>query len=284
MTVPARSYLYVPGDRPQLFAKALDRGADALILDLEDAVVWSAKQRARDAVSEFVGGAGAAAQLWVRINAETWREDLRAVVRPGLTGLCLAKTSGVAHVAGVAGLLDELETERGIRAGEVGLTPLLEDAGAVLASAQIAAGPRVVRLQVGEVDLAADCGIELGPDGTELAWVRAQVVLASAAARIEAPMAPVTADFNDLDRLRASTEALRRLGYGSRACIHPAQVAVVNEIFTPAAAETERARSVVERFERAEQAGDGVLLDGDGRMIDLAVVRHARRVLARGGS
>lgn len=282
-----RSHLYVPGDRPELFAKALERGADALILDLEDAVAWPRKQRAREAVAEFVAGAAdhdGAVQLWVRVNAESWLDDLRSVVAPGLAGLCLAKTPGAAYVAEVAALLGELESKRGLEPGAVALSPLLEDAAAVLAAAAIAAAPRVTRLQVGEVDLAADCGIDPGPDGAELAWVRGQVVLASAAARIEAPVGPVTTDFTDLDALRASTDALRRMGYGSRACIHPAQVAVVNEVFTPGAGEVARARAVVDRFERAERAGDGVLLDADGRMIDLAVVRNARRVLARAGS
>lgn len=279
-----RSHLYVPGDRPELFAKALERGADALILDLEDAVAWPRKQRAREAVAEFVGAAPGRAALWVRVNAESWREDVAAVVAPGLAGLCLAKAPGAAYVAEVAMLLDELESDRGLEAGAVALSPLLEDAAAVLAAPAIAAAPRVARLQVGEVDLAADCGIDPGAGGAELAWVRGQVVLASAAARIEAPVGPVTTDFTDLDALRTSTDALRRMGYGSRACIHPAQVAVVNEVFTPGPDEVARARDVVAGFERAERAGDGVLLDADGRMIDLAVVRNARRVLARAGS
>ncbi|MBB3041535.1 HpcH/HpaI aldolase/citrate lyase family protein [Nocardioides soli] len=282
-----RSHLYVPGDRPELFARALQRGADALILDLEDAVAWPRKQRAREAVAEFVAGHAVSddpTQLWVRVNAESWRDDVTAVVAPGLSGLCLAKTPGAAYVAAVAALLDELEDARGLDVGAVALSPLLEDAAAVLAAPAIAAASRVARLQVGEVDLAADCGIEPGADGAELAWVRGQVVLASAAARIEAPVGPVTTDFTDLDALRSSTDALRRMGYGSRACIHPAQVTVVNDVFTPRPDEIDRAREIVDRFERAEQAGDGVLLDADGRMIDLAVVRNARRVLARAGS
>ncbi|QWF23293.1 CoA ester lyase [Nocardioides sp. LMS-CY] len=282
-----RSHLYVPGDRPELFARALQRGADALILDLEDAVAWPRKQRAREAVAEFVAGHAVSddpTQLWVRVNAESWRDDVTAVVAPGLSGLCLAKTPGAAYVAAVAALLDQLEDARGLDVGAVALSPLLEDAAAVLAAPAIAAASRVARLQVGEVDLAADCGIEPGADGAELAWVRGQVVLASAAARIEAPVGPVTTDFTDLDALRSSTDALRRMGYGSRACIHPAQVTVVNDVFTPRPDEIDRAREIVDRFERAEQAGDGVLLDADGRMIDLAVVRNARRVLARVGS
>lgn len=280
----ARSHLYVPGDRPELFAKALRSGADALILDLEDAVAWPRKTQAREAVAAFLTESAEAAprvRRWVRINLETWRDDVHAVTWPGLAGLCLAKATGPEYVCEVAVALDELESARGIEHGGVALSPLIEDARSVLAATAIAEAPRVARLQVGEVDLAADCGIQPGPDAVELAWVRGQVVLSSAAARIEAPVGPVSIDFTDLEALRASTAALVRMGYGSRACIHPKQVEIVNEVFTPTEEELARARGVVERFDQATDAGDGVVLDAAGRLIDLAVVRNARRVLAR---
>nr|BFE78220.1 hypothetical protein GCM10020093_008210 [Planobispora longispora] len=157
------------------------------------------------------------------------------------------------------------------------MCPLLESGAAVLAAAEIARAPRVVRLQLGEADLRADLGVEPGPDERELLWARSQVVLASAAARIAPPLGPVSTDFRDLDRLRASTLALRRLGFRGRACVHPAQIAVVNEVFTPTGEELERARRLVERF---EASGTGVVLDDAGRMVDEAVIRQARRTLA----
>lgn len=278
-----RSHLYVPADRPELFEKGLRSGADALILDLEDAVAVPAKGRAREALAAFCATALEGPEIWVRVNAEFWAEDITTVLGPAVTGIAVAKTSGAAMVRELAALLDELEPQRGLPAASVRLSPLLEDAGAVLRAQEIAAAPRVSRLQVGEADLAADCRITPSPDGDELAWVRAQVVLVSAAHGLEAPVAPVTTDFRDLDSLRVGTERLRRMGYGSRACIHPAQVAVVNEVFTPTAEEVERASVVVERFRHAESGGAGVFVGPDGRMVDLAVVRNAERVLAAAG-
>jgi citrate lyase subunit beta/citryl-CoA lyase len=279
----ARSQLYVPGDAPDKLAGALRRGADAVIADLEDAVAVAAKGRARAAVAAWLAGlppAGAGVEAWVRINpGPLGHADVRAVTCPALRGVCVAKTGGVDQLRAVDAVLAEAEAAAGMARGSVAVLPLLEGAGAVLAAPAIARGPRVTRLQVGEADLRAELGVDPGPDERELLWVRSQVVLASAAAGIEPPVGPVSTDFRDLDALRRSTEALRRLGYAGRACIHPAQVTVVNEVFTPAPDEVERARDVVARFEAAAAAGSGVCTDAAGRMIDEAVVRQARRVL-----
>ncbi|SDR20714.1 HpcH/HpaI aldolase/citrate lyase family protein [Thermostaphylospora chromogena] len=271
----ARSHLYVPGNAPDKLGKALGRGADALIVDLEDAVPPAGKDAAREAVAAWLGAVDPGpVQLWVRVNPGELREaDVRAVATaPALTGLVLAKVEAPAELAEVDALLTALGAER------VVVAPLLESAAAVLRAPQIAAGPRVVRLQVGEADLCADAGITPGADERELLWVRSQMVMVSAAAGIDPPVGPVSTDFRDLDALRASTLALARMGYAGRACIHPAQVAVVNEVFTPSEEEVAWARDVVTRF---EESGAGVLLDSAGRMVDEAVVRRARRILAR---
>ena len=178
-------------------------------------------------------------ELWVRVNSGESREaDVRAVATaPALTGLVVAKTETAEELVALDALLTGLGADR------VRVAPLLESAGAVLRAPQIAAAPRVARLQIGEADLCVDAGITPGPDARELLWVRSQVVLASAAAGIEPPVGPVSTDFRDLDALRESTRELARLGYGGRACIHPAQVAVVNEVFTPSAEEVARATS-----------------------------------------
>ncbi|WP_433496481.1 HpcH/HpaI aldolase/citrate lyase family protein [Sphaerimonospora sp. CA-214678] len=273
----ARSYLYVPGDAPDKLGKALGRGADALIVDIEDAVPPAGKDAARAAVRAWLDAVEPGpVEIWVRVNSGERREtDIRAVAAsPRLTGLVLAKV----ETAGELDVVDALLTEIG--AGRLPVVPLLESAAAVLRAPLIAAAPRVARLQVGEADLRADTGITPGGDERELLWVRSQVVLASAAAGIDPPVAPVSTDFRDLDALRASTLGLARLGYVGRACIHPAQIAVVNEVFTPADDEVARARDLVTRF---EAAGTGVLLDSDGRMVDEAVVRQARRILGRAG-
>lgn len=269
----ARSALYVPGDQPSKLAKALLRGADAVIVDLEDAVPASHKDAARLAVAEWLSTADPGhAEVWVRVNSGNLRDvDIRAVtVTSPVTGFCLAKTRSAADVKEVDSLLTSLHSEALI-------TPLLESAAAILAAPDIARAPRVARLQVGEADLAAELGIEPGPAATELLWARSQIVLASAAAGIYPPLAPVSTNFADLGAFERSTRALRQLGYRGRACIHPAQIPVANEVFTPTAAEVDRARRVIRL---AEAAGGGAVSDGEGAMIDEALVRSARRVIA----
>ena len=279
-----RSHLYVPGDAPDRFAKALGRGADALIVDLEDAVAPRAKPAARMAVADWLGmlpPAGERPEVWVRVNSGELREvDVRAVVRPGLDGVCVAKTGSAAELSELDRALAEAEAAAGLPAGSVQVAPLLETAAAVLAAQEIARAPRVVRLQIGEADLTAELGVQAGPDERELLFVRSHVLLASAAAGIEPPVGPVSTDFRDLDALRESTLALRRLGFRARAAIHPVQIPVIHEVFTPAPDEVARARALVEGFEEAVATGSGVLVGADGRMVDEAVVRAARHTLA----
>lgn len=283
MTIP-RSYLYVPGDAPEKLAKALTRGADAVIVDLEDAVPPAAKDSARDAVRGWLADQPAAGpgrpQLWVRVNpGALGHEDARAVVGGALTGVMAAKTESAAELDALDGVLTAAESAAGLPAGAIRLVPLLESGSAVLRAGEIAAGPRVERLQLGEADLTADLGITVGPDERELDHLRSQIVLVSAAARIAPPVAPVSTNFRDLEALRSSTRALARRGFLGRACIHPAQVQVVNEVFTPTAEEVEAARDLIARFDEAVAAGRGVVVSAAGRMVDEAVVRQARRVL-----
>jgi citrate lyase subunit beta/citryl-CoA lyase len=284
LTAAPRSYLYVPGDQPQMLARALDRGADAVIVDLEDAVAPAAKAPARVAVREWLRSRAHRDDLevWVRINPGTAGiEDAAAVVGPGLTGVMAAKTESAADVVSVDAALLRAEAASGLPAGQVAVVPLLESAAAVLAAAEVARAPRVRRLQVGEADLKADIGVTPGEAESELLHVRSHIVLVSAACGLEPPVGPVSTDFRDLERLRASTRALARLGFVGRACIHPAQIPVVNDVFTPTPAEVERARALIARLDRAVAEGDGVVLDDTGRMVDEAVIRQARRLLAR---
>ncbi|MDG6103651.1 CoA ester lyase [Dactylosporangium aurantiacum] len=277
-----RSYLYVPGDAPQKLDKALHRGADALIVDLEDAVPAAGKDRARALVAEWLGALPATGRpaVWVRVNTGPAGEaDARAVAGPNLAGVCLAKADSPAQVAALGVALAGAEEACGLPVGTIAVVPLLESAAAVLAAPAIARAPRVARLQIGEADLRAELGVTLGPDERELLFVRSQVVLAAAAAGIAPPVAPVSTDYRDLAALRASTVALRRLGFLGRACIHPAQVEVVNEVFTPTPQELAAAADLVRRFDDAVGSGAGVLVDVDGRMVDAAVVRAARRLL-----
>ncbi|TXL88697.1 CoA ester lyase [Streptomyces sp. IB2014 016-6] len=268
-----RSALYVPGDRPDMLAKAPSRGADALIVDLEDAVPPAGKDRARSTVAAWLAGrktdpAGPA--VWVRVNSgERGHDDVRALLGRGVTGFFVAKAESAEDIDAVARLLADDPS--------AALCPVLESAAAVLAAPRIAGCPRVTRLQLGEADLRADLGVSLGPGEPELLWARSHVVLASAAAGLAPPMAPAGTDVHDLAALKAGTEAFKRLGFRGRTCVHPAQLPVVHEVFTPTPDELARARDLVSRFESAH---GGAMLDEGGRMVDEAVVRRARRLLS----
>lgn len=277
-TRPVRSFLYVPGDAEDKLARALTRGADALILDLEDAVPAAGKDAARDAVARWLSEqpADGPTQLWVRANPGDEREsDVAALAGlPALTGLVLAKTESADDVQAVADQLDRGGDSRTV------LMPMVETAAAVLGAAAIASGPRVHQLQPGEVDLTGETGIDPGPDDAELAGIRTLVVLASTVAGINPPLGPVSRVTTDLVLLEESTRRVRRQGFVGRACVHPAQLEVVHRVFTPTEAEVAGATQVLELYDQAVAHGRGVLLDPQGRLVDLAVLRGARKTLA----
>lgn len=271
----ARSALYVPGNAQDKLDRILERGADEIIIDLEDAVAPREKDAAREIVRVWLHDLPVldSVGVWVRVNPGQLREpDVRAVAgAPALTGFMVAKTETVQE-------LDELDRLLASLGSTAGVVPLLESAGAIMRAYEIAQAPRVQRLQIGEADLRAEVGISPGPDERELLYTRSHVVMASAAAGITPPIAPVSTDFRDLDAFRESTRELARLGFVGRACIHPGQVAVANEVFTPTEDEIESARRLVGRW---EFAGSGVAVDDAGRFVDEAVVRQARLLLAR---
>lgn len=278
----ARSWLYVPADQPQRLARAAERGADALILDLEDGVAAAAKDAARRGAAVHLAALGGdpVTPRWVRVNADTVTQDVEAVAAPALAGIVLAKAE--AHRLEEAdAALAAAEARLDLPLGALALVALVETAAGLRAVDTLAAGPRVARLAMGEADLAAELGVEPSADARELLPARMAVVSASAAAGIGAPTASVSTDFADLERLRAGTEALRRMGFRARAAIHPAQVAVINEVFRPDPEAVARARALVDAYEAAVASGAGVVVGDDGRMVDLAVVRPARELLQR---
>lgn len=275
-----RSWLYVPADDPVRLAKAAGRGADALIIDLEDGVAPNAKPRAREHLADFLTTStdSGVPALWVRVNSdpELLEEDLVAALRPGLSGIVMAKAESPGLINSVA------ERLRSSGLGELGLMPLIETGLAVFSVADLASVPGVTHLQVGEADLRADMHITFGPDESELLLVRQRVVIVCAALGLPAPIAPVSVEFRDLDVFRAGTQRLARMGYVGRACIHPAQVAIANEEFTPTAAELEQARQLISQADDAAAAGRGAFVDADGRMVDEAIIRSARRIVNLG--
>ncbi|HLU43838.1 MAG TPA: CoA ester lyase [Natronosporangium sp.] len=283
MTVVARqprSYLYVPGDREDRLAKAAQRGADALILDLEDGVAVTQKDAARECVARFLSQAPPGPQWWVRVNGDRLAEDIAAVVRPGITGL-VVPGADPDRLQQVDGLVSQAEAAAGMPAGSVPVIALLETARAVLQVAQVASGPRVVRLGLGEADLAGELGIQPDAERRELWPIRSTVVLASAATGLAAPIGPVETTLRDPERLAATSRILLRQGFRARTAIHPEQLSVIHAVFTPTTEEVARAREVIERWEAAERAGSGVAVGPGGQMLDAAVIRSAREVLSR---
>lgn len=273
-----RTWLYVPGDRPERIAKAAaladDRRPDALILDLEGAVAPSAKPAARAAVAEALAGwADDAPPAWVRVNADPdlCRADVEAVAAAGPAGIVLPKATAasVAH-------LDALLTRHDVPTLPV--VALIESAQGLLDAPDLARHPRVRNLALGEVDLAADLGVTRPDDATMLP-LRLQVVVAAAAAGSPAPTGPVSTAVRDLDGLAASSAELRRLGFGGRSAIHPDQVPIVQAAFRPTSDELAAAERLVAAYDDALARGDGVVVDDDGRMVDEAVVRRARLLL-----
>jgi citrate lyase subunit beta / citryl-CoA lyase len=284
-TVSARSYLFVPGDQAGKLQHAVASGADAIIADLEDAVAPSAKADARRTVADWLATQlnGDQPELWVRVNASVrlLADDVHAVVGPAVMGICLPKSNTPEQVRSLGELLGTAEREASLAEGSIRVLPLLESAAGILSARTIAEQPRVWQLGLGELDLCAEVGIEPSADERELLPIRVQVVLASAAAGLAPPIGPLSTDFRDLDALQSSTAALRRLGFGSRWAIHPAQVPVINQAFLPTPEQLEAARRLVERYDGALDQGVGVCVDEDGQMVDEAVVRAARRLLAR---
>jgi len=277
----ARSFLFVPGDRPDMLARAGGRDADAVIADLEDAVAPSGKVAARQIVAAWLDKlVEPSFEPWVRVNStpELLESDVASSFRPHLSGIMVPKVRSVEELVAVSDQLGRLESASGRRLGAVRLLPIVETAAGLLAVNALARAPRVCQLMIGEFDLAAELGLDPAFEDA-LVPLRMQVVVASAAAGIAQPLGPVSADYRDLDSLADQTRRLARLGFGSRPAIHPAQVEVFNSVLTPSADEVERARRLVARYEAGLAEGRGAVTDEDGHMLDEAVVKVARRVL-----
>ena len=273
-----RSWLYVPADNAGRLAKAAGRGADALIIDLEDGVAPSAKDAARKNLASFMDSAPEGVAIWVRVTSDPdgLARDLSVALHPRLNGIVLAKAESVEQLEFVAEKLQALPGEAR------GLMPLIETGRAVFSVADLASVAGVTQLQVGEADLRADLGVTFGEDESELLLVRQRVIIVTAALGLLPPVAPVSVEFRDLAAFRTSTERLARMGFVGRACIHPAQIDISHEVFTPSAEELTAAKSLIQAAEAAAREGRGAFTDDDGRMVDEAVVRHARRVLQMG--
>ncbi len=279
-----RSMIFTPGHRRDLIEKAIRSGSDAVIIDLEDAVALDAKPQARELLGDLPPSP---VPLFVRTNGpETgmiW-DDVIAAGRAGVAGLVIPKAEHADIVKQIDGALTALEMTSGHTVGSIGIVPLIESALGVRNTYDMAmASDRVECVMFGggeQGDLVADLGCEWTPEGTGLMQARAQVLMSSRAAGIEHPFEAVFMDFRNLEALRVESELARRLGYVGKVAIHPAQVAVINDVFTPAPDVVAYQRKVLEAFEKAEADGSASI-SVDGKMVDYAVARVARAVIAR---
>lgn len=253
--------LYVPGDRPERFDKAVATGADLVILDLEDAVPSARKDLARAAVTSWLASARVDCVVQVRVASEA---DVAALRH--LTGfeVRLPKVESAAQVTAVADVLPG-----------VAVTALVESAVGVEHAAEIAAHPRVTRLALGESDLASELGTRAD---AVLDHARVRLLYAARAAGLPAPMLSAYPDIRDLDGLRADTERGKALGWFGRVAIHPTQIPVIAAVFAPSAEDVDWANEVL-----AAVGDGGVATLATGEMVDPAMVGRAREILARAG-
>ncbi len=271
--IVARSFLFVPANRPERYAKALASGAGAVIIDLEDAIAPGDKPSASLQLGVTFADVPMAdrARLLVRINASgtNWHSaDLALACKLahlGLAGVVLPKAESPDQLAHLAASVGQA----------CALLPMIESAAGLEAINQIARSPQVARLLFGNLDFQVDLGMACGPDEAELQPVRMALVLASHRAGLAPPVDGVTAATGDLAQVRKDAERSRRSGFGARLCIHPAQVAVVNAALAPTAAELDWAQRVL----RASSDTPGGVFTLDGRMVDAPVLLLARRLL-----
>lgn len=275
-----RSLLYVPANAARFVARAHERGADAIILDLEDAVVPAEKDAARMALADAVPAVGRnGAMMFVRANSgERLHEDALAACRAGAAGLMVPKTRSAEALRALEEGLAPLERELGRAA--MRFVPLLEDPGAVLDARMLAsATPRVLAVATGGEDLATEMDAEPTADMLRLPKLLVHLA-AKAAGVLSFGMLRSIADYKDTAGIAASAREARSLGFDGASCVHPAVVPILNEAFAPAPAALDRARRMVAAFDAASAAGQGAFAF-EGDMVDLPIVERARRLIAR---
>ena len=261
-SAPAQSYLFVPGNKPERFDKALASGADAVIIDLEDAVEPDAKAAARDAIAQWVSPEH---PVLVRINARNtpWFEaDAALGALKGVAGIVLPKAARADDVCAAVALARR----------RVPIYPLIESAHGMWNALDVAKAPYVERLMFGTLDFIADMG--MSDDGVSLNHFRSQLTLISRVAGIESPVDGVTPDIHDGERIARDAFNGKQLGFGAKLCIHPKQIAFVHKCFRPSEDEVRWARQVLD----AMRASNGGVVTVDGKMVDRPVLLRATRI------
>ena len=280
---PLRSLIFSPGNRHDLVSKAIKSGADAVIVDLEDAVPADSKVKTRDMLADLPESQ---VPLYVRTNDPTtpwfW-EDIVVSARANVAGVLIPKAEDADVMRRVDGALNAIEIDRGLELGTLDVIPLVESArGVFYAHDVLSSIERIRALLFGsgeQGDLVVDLGVEWTPDGVGLLHARSEVVLAARVAQVQ-PLDAVFMDFRNDDALRTECELARRVGYEGKTAIHPAQVPIINDVFTPSDEEVAHQQHIVDAFEAALKEGSASI-NVDGKMVDYAVARVARGVLAR---
>ncbi|MEO3999015.1 CoA ester lyase [Mesorhizobium sp. CAU 1732] len=282
-----RSLLFVPGDSERKLAKGLESGADALIVDLEDSVATDGKARARAITAEFVASSKTGPAIYVRVNDLTTGltdDDLGAVMKAAPAGIMLPKSTSGDDVGRLAVRLRVLEAENGLQDGVTKILPIITETplGVLNAGTYGNCGPRLSGLTWGAEDLAAEIGASANRDEdgryTDLfRFARLSTILAATAAEV-APIDTVFPNFRDTEAFTRDCVEGARDGFTGRMAIHPAQVAIINEVFTPSGEAVAHAQAVVDAFAAAGNPGVVAI---DGKMFDRPHLKRAERLLAR---
>lgn len=277
-----RSMLFVPVNVEKFIESAPGRGADAIILDLEDSVPPAEKANARTLIAGAVPRvARAGADVVVRVNQplELCVRDMEAAISPGVAALILPKIDSAGHIRLLAELANRIEADKGMRVGHTRFMGLIETPAAFARAEEIAAAhPRLMSVGLGSEDFAMEIGGEAATD--ILHYPKQRVAIAAIAAGLS-PMGVIgsVADFRDLDGYRASARLARRMGFRGASCIHPSHVSILNEEFSVKPSELTWARRVIDVYEQAKAQGRASI-QLDGKMIDIPIVVKAERVLA----
>jgi citrate lyase subunit beta/citryl-CoA lyase len=279
---PLRTMLFAPGNQTRKISNAFGVGADAVIIDLEDAVPRSEKESTRASVAQWIS-VNRNERTYVRVNgfnSPAHAADVESLVGLPIDGIVVPKVDTGEEIRAFCATLDLLETRAGVPDCSIDVLPIIESAAGLQNAYAIArSGTRIRRLLFGGVDYSLDLDLDVGADEAELAYARAALTNASRAAGIEAPVDTPCLQFRDAKAILDSAHSARRFGFQGKLCIHPSQVGVCNQVFTPSVAAINRAREIVTQFEHAEAAGVAAI-EIQGDMIDYPVVEKARRVLA----
>ena len=281
-----RSMLFVPGNNPRMISKAASLPADAIVFDLEDAVPLTDKEAARSMVRDAIKTRKAGgSSIFVRINALTTgftAEDLSYIVVDGLDGVLLAKAETGADIIKLDSMLKEAEEKSGMAVGTVKISPILETAKGIINAYEIAsAGERIVATSFGAGDYYRDMGrstASITPEQTELLFARSQVAIAGRAAGVQAIDTAFFGLLTDLDSFRKEAILALQLGFKGKYLIHPTQIDIANEVFSPSPDDIARARKVVEAFEEAQSKGLGAV-SLEGKMVDYMTYWQAKDLI-----